>query len=368
MVNSMTYKTKFIFEGTTYFINSLEGNVTYTKLVNNEEVSANEEEVIKVKSSFSSYLDYFIVDYYLAKNKKMDALVKKIIKSVLVKVLEIIPTNYREDFYHNLKTLDVVFQEEKKENFTNKELNHNYAVVALYKSSNTLLINKTYFQKVVSKKDNEEAVTLFKTTIFHELVHMSSAKYTDNYKAVALGFWSVWDGYVNNSIKFTGLVEGYTQLLTSIFNPEDINKTNYSLTSLLMYQLMQIVGKKTLDEAFYKEHSVNNIMQELCRYIPNISLAQYLLETIEKVYQAGIKNTETYCLREAQYVMSKYFKAKIQDMREEKMVKKYDKFCKSLITLEKLDYLGFDKKKYLGIEHTWEDFDKVMKESASLKM
>ena len=47
---------------------------------------------------------------------------------------------------------------------------------------------------------------------------------------------------------------------------------------------MQIVGKNILDAAYYDEHSLTRIINKLYEYIPDYSLAKYLLNTIEKVY------------------------------------------------------------------------------------
>ncbi len=365
MVNNMTYKTKFIIDGITYFENSINGKVSYTKIENNHEVPVSHQELSYFQNNFSSYLSFFIADYYLSKNNNIDLLEKRLIRPILSKVEEIIPTSYRTDFYKNLKTLKVVFEEESnksKAHFKAKETKTKGHVVALYDSHNTLLVNKTYFQKTILKSDNKSAVTIFKSTIFHELQHMSSTKYDFSRKAMGFGFYSIYD---NGKFEYIGLTEGYTQLITSIFYPNEIMETNYSIPSLLMYQLMQIVGKNILDSAYYDEHSLTGVINKLCEYIPDYSLAKYLLDTIEEVYYSCFNDKKNNYLHEVQSIMKHYLKAKIdkslaEGMNEDKIITKVEKFRKSLITEEKLRYLNINPKKYLNIANTLEDFTKYM--------
>ena len=132
-----------------------------------------------------------------------------------------------------------------------------------------------------------------------------------------------------------------------------------------MNELMQIVGKDVLDRCFYEDHSIRGIINELCKYIPNAPLAEYLLQTIDKVYHTRFNDKETYCLREAQYVMGRYFKSKmtktkLQGISEDVVKAKIAKYRSSLITEEKLEFLNLNPQKYLGIEETLNDFAKWM--------
>ncbi len=368
----MTYKTKYTIDDITYYETSINGKVSYTKLVDNKEVPVSKEELTYFKNNFKSYLSFFIADYYLSKNSDIGLLEKRLIRPILLKVEEIIPISYRKDFYKNLKTLKVIFEEESNKpdaHFKAKEVKNRGHVVALYDSHNTLLINKNYFKKFISQNDNQTAVDTFKSTIFHELQHMASTKYDFANRAMGFGFYSIYDA---GKVKYIGLTEGYTQLLTSIFYPNEITETNYSIPSLLMYQLMQIVGKDVLDSAFYDEHSLTGIINRLYEYIPDYSLAKNLLNTIEKVYYTCFNDKKNNYLHEVQIIMKHYFKAKIdksltEGMSEDKVNYKIEKFQKSLITEEKLRFLNINPKKYLNIEHTLEDFTEYISNNTSIK-
>ena len=170
----MTYKTKFIFDGIVYVENCVNDKRSYAKLIDGKEVPVSDTEINKFQKLYNNYTSYVIADYYLSKNMQItDPKVRNTIRPVLAKVESILPIAYRNPFYNNLKTMHFILEKESTDydatfhiNISEDGLLLPSLRIAIYSpSTNTISINKTYFQGILKNKGMKPAIDELQSSI-----------------------------------------------------------------------------------------------------------------------------------------------------------------------------------------------------------
>ena len=359
----MTYKTKFIFDGIVYVENCVNDKRSYAKLIDGKEVPVSDAEINKFQKVYNNYTSYVIADYYLSKNMQItDPKVRNTIRPVLAKVESILPIAYRNPFYNNLKTMKFILEKESMEHDATYRIDISEEGILLpslhiatyFPSINTISINKTYFQSMLKSSGIKIAVDNLQSAIFHELLHMASFE-------TRVGYYGQGFNSSESPTTYLALDEGYTELLSAIYFPKEFMGHGYTINSLLVLQLLYLVGKDTLDEAYLKDHSINPIIKKLWSIIPNRKMAYKLIKLIEQVYKSMDINTDY--LRKVEFLMGRYLNAKIKqeildNVSLETINNQINKFESALITKEKLEYIGLSPNNHRDIALVEDDFHK----------
>ena len=130
----------------------------------------------------------------------------------------------------------------------------------------TLASYNSIFNMITLSRDN------IKTTIFHELFHMSSSIYT-NEKDSFCGFH-----YVNKKKRITigsGINEGYTELLTKRYFPDFETLNNYEFERLIASKLEEIIGQDIMENLYFNCNLLD-LIKELKQYATTEEIMKFI--------------------------------------------------------------------------------------------
>lgn len=315
-------------------------NVIYKKEINNNMVSLTEIELRYVKELFkkdnsniyySDYLNEIIENNDSIMNNEPQYLLR------FLNLLEkIVPENYKNNYYDNLKTLqvnlnfDVIKNPPLEETFPKSSNLVEYNVI-----DNTIVFDKGNLLAFynLSKTQGDPNAFFWKNinrNFLHELFHMASSKRNEK----------------NNTYKcgITGnraLTEGMTELFTNSFvESANIQKSVYFIETAIVKQLMCITGDDVFINSYFGNEDTSLIEGKLNIETNNEDIIKTfnLLDTVEDSYCLRYDNHQQNLLGNIQSTIIDYLDTSLtnnyKSPEEIKVI--LDDFEKVLITKEKL--------------------------------
>ena len=249
-------------------------------------VNLTEEELKIVNKIFdnSKNTEYYSIKVENILRNNNDIENKDYIINFLNWLENIIPEEYRTNFYRNLETLKV------KLNFdcdfsniqTNNEKNETCAGYNI--TTNTLNVSPSYLKRTweVAQKTNNPIAFYWRevsSTILHELSHMASSRYDSNTKISFCGF----DIYpsTKQSDSNRGLTEGMTEIIAMAGVPNTIEiASRYYFEASFVNQLIAIVGLNVISESYFGNKGTKEIEKELDKYGNNFLNSNLLFRRI----------------------------------------------------------------------------------------
>lgn len=277
-------------------------------------------------------------------------------KYMLECIENIIPVEYRSNFYKNLMTLEieigieyVPLNNEKQDEIKDLggyDIRHNK--ITIYKHT---LDNLNEYAQTTNNK-NETFGREINRIIIHELLHMASSFFEKEKNRIVCGFRDT------HSENLNGLTEGFTELLSMMFVPGTLEiNSGYYLHALLSKQLLFLVGFDTMIKSYFGLHNSREIEKELNKIEENQSFSAGLIHNIENSFNVlSLGDTPQTFLGSAQNLMIYYFEQKMLKAIEEKTMTKEEikeylvNFEQSLITPYILKMNNKKVENYKGIE------------------
>lgn len=260
------------------------------------------------------------------------------IKKIIEQVEKFIPFNLRKNFYKNLKNLTIEYIGTVDLNCAYNE-EFNGSLSAYDYKTNTIEVNLNAINNAVAnveKNKKQKYEELFRHALIHELLHMASTNYK-KLKPTKTGL-----GYIdacNEDITLIGITEGYTELLASEIEKENITflKNNpYVYQILLSKQIEIIVGKSVMTESYFTE-SADKLIKKRLKKINSDLPVETLLELISStLYEQYDEDSLYFILCEIQKKLKEL--CKIKYLNQELSDKELEEF-KSYIIDKNLYYI-----------------------------
>lgn len=351
-----------------YFIHPILGKIVLIR-ENNEEkwykeinnnlipLSPKEQKVIdKIFKGKSKTLMYSkTLDNIIAANPNLIPYNSDIFKLMIETIENLIPENYRQDFYNNLKSLEIeygieyVSLSDKKEN---KKLLGGYSV-----SKNKIVIYKHTLERKMEfashtpnpqETYNKEINKIF----IHELLHMASS-YVDKENEI---YWSGFGNAADVDNDYESLTEGFTELISMTLVPGTNEMSSfYYIETLLSTQLTLVVGLDTMKDSYFGRLGITKIEQKLNEIDSIYSMS--LLKNIEYSYliRSELGDTPNTFLGISQNTLIHLFEQKLlkdieNGMSKEEIMSTINTFEQMLITPEILKTIGLNPDNYKGID------------------
>lgn len=288
----------------------------------------------------------------------------------------IIPENEKENFYRNLKTLNI-------------KLNLNYDFLSIEETDGfayyNILTNKVEILptglkklfRIALKRNNpiEFFIEVFEFALLHELFHMASTNYDEENKIYFTGFSpNLLETKKRNDAKF-GLTEGMTEALAWEGNPNMRKKgLGYYNEPLFVIQLMQIVGRNLMLESYFGNKGTIGIEKELDKFSNGNLKSDILLNNIETNFWLlqEQNKVEQKLLASIQSTLIEYYKNKMLYLVENKLITKEEVenslaiYEEALITSELLKKRTGNIEIYIGLDESIEKFYLVKQEVISM--
>ena len=193
-----------------------------------------------------------------------------------LKVLEsIIPEEYRTNFYNNLKTLKVFYNN----NLKNELIGATGKYIA---KTNTIVLETEYITNQFKNKDieNIENIELLKTIeqcFLHEFVHMASSSYDKETDILISGYEQ------KHYPTAKALTEGMAEFLSlAIVKPKYGINTGYNIETNIINQLYQVLGNDLI-KSFFSGSRTTLLENDLKRLNNNEESIKTLLQEIENI-------------------------------------------------------------------------------------
>ncbi len=360
-----------VFNNQKIIIKRVNRNKKYYKEVKGklEELSSQEVTEIKLlfqKKSSSIYYQENLKDLILSNDTFKD---KGDYIMPFLKFLElVIPPQYRNNFYNNIKTLKLEIEMEPTEKKV-KEKTGFYSQVAGYNPFlNEIIVENSAIEELreISKKtSNPESFFWLElnSAVLHELTHMASSKCDLNKKVVFCGFDINPPQEKGSSNR--GLTEGMTEIITMTGIPNSIEiSSGYYLECLLINQLMLILNPQVLLESYFGNLGVEELEKKLKEIIPNSEKAKILFQRIEDNFNIRDSDCQQTILSNIQMSLMDYFLEKINgDLNKEQIdykqleetIKKYKNY---LVTPSILSKMHINPSNYPYLEESIKRFEK----------
>lgn len=286
-------------------------------------------------------------------NPKIDF--KEYILSILEALETLIPENYKENLYRNIKTLEIDFH--SKFDSSHSLYEGLYNIIKNKIKINDSLIQDTWNKIPKEAKTEETLKSMYLCSVIHELLHMASSEYNPEKDIQNCGFDS--KPYKKESDKNQGLTEGFTEIIAFQMsgNPYE-TRSAYMIQALLANQLRTIIGNEVMIESYFGNLGIKHMEDELQKIIPNKELSYNLFRNIDNSYWLNNSNLESFFTSMAQTTLISYFFEKVsKEITEsskpfEEINNQIKQFEAMLITEEKLKMNGKDPKLYLGLKES----------------
>ncbi len=260
----------------------------------------------------------------------------------------IIPPEYKENFYKNISNLNLK---------SAKKLNQ---VSARYDAYNNVIEINPNTLKNLRKNINNNVTIESCFGLMHELTHASSTKRTEE------GFYCGFTKHPtdNENDKNDGLTEGMTELITiNLFQTNKKYLSPYYMELCFINQLMILVGKETMISSYFGNQGLNGILLKLNKLIDDKELSFKLFRMIELNFYGRKYNQIQKFATEAQSILFDYFKEKLNktNSKEEKE-KLFYNFKNSLIKQDLLYKIKKNPNNYIGLFEYEEKLNEFIKE------
>jgi len=222
----------------------------------------------------------------------------------------IIPKQYRDNFYRNLRTLKIHLNIDEKTKDMNSDSAGSYNSI-----NNEIILNYVDNQRLkeISKKNSNPDNffwTQINSTLVHELLHMASTYYDKDNNIELSGFNKFpCEGLLNSN---RGLTEGMTEVLACMIVPGSVEiSCGYYIEEGLINQLALIVGPQVMIDSYFGNLGTKDIINKLDVLDKKFFDGTMLFQYIELNYRIGNEKGEQTILGKIQYRLVKYFEKKI---------------------------------------------------------
>lgn len=290
----------------------------------------------------------------------------------------IIPENLRENFYRNLRTLQIELHFDYDFSSIDENTDETLVETLRYYPTNELIVNPV-FLKIIIKAIQRIGCSIkiltiaLKKGILHELCHMASSYYDEEKKMYFSGFSG--NLFENNERSSRALTEGMTEVIAwEGITDTDKTTSGYYVESLFVMQLMQIVGKRLMLESYFGNKGTIEIEKELDKFSYGILKSDILLNNIEEnflKYKVANKEKQT-LLASIQITLIEYYRNKMLYLIENKLITKEEVEESLVVYEESLIRSEVMKKKTDNIELLWgldesiEKFNSVKQEMINM--
>ena len=357
----------FIFNGVTYVIIYDDKKIKILKKVDNKLVELDKSEKKKIESFFSREQSHKYSSRYLTECLNDNNILEK--KDYIFPFLEwlenLIPENSRDNFYRNIRTLSVDYNFEYLDRKKSNKVDANIEGAGYNCTSNHITINKEYLEYLSSISNDEDFIyNNYAVSIMHELAHMASANYDRKTNISKCGFNTYPFSDVNDNNR--GLTEGMTELISFTAIPfVSLYTSGYFKEMKIVKQLEMIVGTNVLLESYFSNKGLEEIKNNLLKYINDENKVFSLFRNIEFNYLIRDLTDKQSILGNIQSSLLDFLEAKCKKELEnpyldkEMFINILDFYGKNLIAESDMESIHKNPDNYVGINKNKEQFLKI---------
>ena len=357
----------FIFNGVTYVIIYDDKKIKILKKVDNKLVELDKSEKKKIESFFSREQSHKYSSRYLTECLNDNNVLEK--KDYILPFLEwlenLIPEDSRDNFYRNIRTLSIDYNFECLDRKKSNNVDANIEGAGYNCTSNHITINKEYLEYLSSISNDENFIyNNYAGSIMHELAHMASANYDRQTNISKCGFntYPFFDENDNNR----GLTEGMTELISFTAIPfVSLYTSGYFMEMKITKQLEMIVGTNVLLESYFSNKGLEEIKNNLLKYINDENKVFSLFRNIEFNYLIRDLTDKQSILGNIQSSLLDFLEAKCKKELEnpyldkEMFINILDFYGKNLIAESDMESIHKNPDNYVGINKNKEQFLKI---------
>lgn len=357
----------FIFNGVTYVIIYDDKKIKILKKVDNKLVELDKSEKKKIESFFSREQSHKYSSLYLTECLNDNNILEK--KDYILPFLEwlenLIPEDSRDNFYRNIRTLSIDYNFECLDRKKSNNVDANIEGAGYNCTSNHITINKEYLEYLSSISNDENFIyNNYAGSIMHELAHMASANYDRQTNISKCGFntYPFFDENDNNR----GLTEGMTELISFTAIPfVSLYTSGYFMEMKITKQLEMIVGTNVLLESYFSNKGLEEIKNNLLKYINDENKVFSLFRNIEFNYLIRDLTDKQSILGNIQSSLLDFLEAKCKKELEnpyldkEMFINILDFYGKNLIAESDMESIHKNPDNYVGINKNKEQFLKI---------
>lgn len=338
---------------------------------NNELIELNDSERIYVENYLNQEQGYIYYSERLENIVKQNPNIeeKEMLLPILFDLESMIPIDSRENFYHNLETLDTFFLLDLvKTTIVEKKSNHLNPAFYNIKENRLHLDNfalKEVLNISMETTGNDEFYqTYLRYNLFHELNHVASSEFDENSQVSFCGY----DKFPASSEedRNRGLTEGITDAIALWKNPKMPRlMSGYYNEVCIAMQLVNILGVDTMFSPYFKHDGIGKLKEGLQSVIKDEDKSYQLFRRIEYNYQLRKNNEKQTLLGNIQSTLVEYFKEKIKQalldnsMTPSQIKMALDSYQEFLITPEALIEKGKNPNNYIGLDKSVEEFKEM---------
>ncbi len=206
-------------------------------------------------------------------------------------------------------------------------------------------------------KDQDNGLVKFnqalKRVVLHEFLHLASSR---NLGSLYCGI-SKYNDF--ESDEHTGLTEGITSYIVLTAYPKAfITETDYYLETLIAAQLIEILGKDIMFEAYFNNKGFELIEEGINNLITQPQLAKKLMNSIEKNFNSRKALSASFTLGKVQDILVKLFELKLMKSPGDEL-ERIDRYKQVLISKQKLYNLGHYPAGHLGLNKGYENMQRI---------
>lgn len=358
----------FIFNGVTYVIIYDDKKIEILKKVDNKLVELDKSEKKKIESFFSREQSHKYSSLYLTECLNDNNVLEK--KDYILPFLEwlekLIPEDSRDNFYRNIRTLSIDYNFECLDRKKSNNVDTNVEGVGEYNcTSNHITINKEYLEYLSSISNDEDFIyNNYAVSIMHELAHMASANYDRKTNISKCGFNTYPFSDVNDNNR--GLTEGMTELISFTAIPfVSLYTSGYFKEMKIAKQLEMIVGANVLLESYFSNKGLEEIKNNLLKYINDENKVFSLFRNIEFNYLISDLTDKQSILGNIQSSLLDFLEAKCKKELEnpyldrKMFINMLDFYGRNLITESDMESIHKNPDNYVGINKNKEQLLKI---------
>lgn len=267
-----------------------------------------------------------------------------------LKVLEsIIPEEYRTNFYNNLKTLKVFYNNNLKNELTG-------ATGKYIEKTNTIILETEYITNQFKNKDieNIELLKTIEQCFLHEFVHMASSSYDKETDTLISGYEQ------KHYPTAKALTEGMAEFLSlAIVKPKYGINTGYNIETNIINQLYQVLGNDLI-KSFFSGSRTTLLENDLKRLNNNEESIKTLLQEIENISTLKDSKYDSDSLSIVQDLLLDFLDKKLESLENKEEIEKYlYNYSNILITSESIKTITNDYKKYIDLDKNEQKFEDI---------
>lgn len=347
-------ETYFTLNGIKYVIRYQNNKTDFFKVVDNQLYYLTEEELEQVKKIVCADQGPVYktekLDQILASNVGLER--KDQYRNFYAWLESIIPESVRENFYHNLETLKIEFNDDKID-----QANDSNTIVA---GGYTPFENKISFNPeslknlrnlAQSQQNPQEFYNMyFSHDFLHELTHAASSTYSQE------GIRSGFDKYPSEDSN-RGLTEGMTEVIASTGIATDPTSNGYFVESCLAQQLVAVLGQNVMLESFFGAKGIDKLKEELEKLGYDNTKASFLFKSIEHNFNLRHVEEKQNILSCIQNMIMDYLEETLKRTENKEQLLKYFEYF--LITPEKLAACRKNPEMYEGLQANITRFNSI---------